>query len=94
MGLSPSLQGVVPPPDGAYPGFNTAEGQSALFSLTPGAGNTAIGAYSLFAVTVGSYNTATGLGEPLFNTSDYNTATGAGALLSNTTGNSNTALGR
>jgi hypothetical protein len=27
---------VVPPPDGGYPGGNTAEGQNALFSLTTG----------------------------------------------------------
>jgi N-acetylneuraminic acid mutarotase len=31
--LSPSARAVSPPPDGAYPGLNTAEGQSALFSL-------------------------------------------------------------
>ena len=34
--LSPTTQAVVPPPDGGYPGFNTAEGQNALFSLTTG----------------------------------------------------------
>src|SRR5262245_32749472 len=32
----PKVQAVVPPPDGGYPGFNTAEGQKALFSLTSG----------------------------------------------------------
>ena len=47
--LSPIAQAVVPPPDGGYPGFNTAEGQNALFSLTTGVGNTAIGWRSLFA---------------------------------------------
>jgi hypothetical protein len=31
------VQAVVPPPDGGYPNFNTAEGQNALFSLTTGA---------------------------------------------------------
>ena len=30
FGLAAS-QAVVPPPDGGYPGFNTAEGQVALF---------------------------------------------------------------
>ena len=27
---SPTSQAVSPPPDGGYPGFNTAEGQNAL----------------------------------------------------------------
>ena len=30
IGLLPRAQAVVPPPDGGYPGFNTAEGQNAL----------------------------------------------------------------
>ena len=38
---------VVPPPDGGYPGGNTAEGASALFSLTTGSYNTAVGFFSL-----------------------------------------------
>jgi hypothetical protein len=29
----PQLQAVIPPPDGGYRGFNTAEGQGALLSL-------------------------------------------------------------
>ena len=32
----PALLAVSPPPDGGYPGGNTAEGQNALFSLRPG----------------------------------------------------------
>ncbi len=40
--LSQSAQGVVPPPDGGYPGQNTAEGQNALKNLTTGSGNTAV----------------------------------------------------
>jgi hypothetical protein len=40
--ISPMAQAVVPPPDGGYPNFNTAEGQNALFSLTTGAANTAM----------------------------------------------------
>ena len=49
--LLPKAQAVVPPPDGGYPNFNTAEGQNALFSLTTGAGNTAVGWYSVFSDT-------------------------------------------
>src|SRR5882724_6387813 len=39
----PTSQAVNPPPDGGYPGFNTAEGQNALFSLTTGSANTVAG---------------------------------------------------
>ena len=39
---------VNPPPDGGYPGVNTAEGQNALLSLdTSGFANTAVGSFSL-----------------------------------------------
>ena len=41
--LSPRLQAVVPPPDGGYPGGNTAGGQNALLNLTSGIYNTAVG---------------------------------------------------
>jgi trimeric autotransporter adhesin len=91
--LSPIVQAVSPAPDGGYPGFNTAEGQNALFSLTTGQGNTAVGWFSLWSVTAGSLNTATGAGALLFNTADNNTAFGAAALLFNTTGIENTAIG-
>ena len=64
----PQAQAVVPPPDGGYPDFTTAEGQKALFSLTSGAANTAVGWYSLFSNTEGSFSTATGAGALLFNT--------------------------
>jgi len=33
---SPMARAVTPEPDGGYPGFNTAEGDNALFSLTTG----------------------------------------------------------
>jgi hypothetical protein len=89
----PQVQAVVPPPDGGYPGFTTAEGQKALFSLTTGSANTAVGWYSLFSDTEGSFNTATGAGTLLFNTAGSNTAFGAAALLFNTTGEDNTAVG-
>jgi endosialidase-like protein len=69
--------GVMPPPDGGYPGKNTAEGQDALFSLRDGNANTANGFSALKANTNG----------------DRNTATGAFALFSNVTGSENTATG-
>jgi hypothetical protein len=90
---APSTFGVVPAPDGGYPGGNTAEGQDALLSLTTGTFNTAVGLFSIEMVTTGNFNTAVGAGALLANTADENTATGAGALLSNTTGDRNTANG-
>jgi hypothetical protein len=98
--ILPKAQAVIPPPDGGYPGFNTAEGQNALFSRTTGVANTAVGWYSLWSNTDGSYNTGVGAGTLLFNIGDQttgdgtqNTAIGAAALLFNTTGFSNTAIG-
>jgi trimeric autotransporter adhesin len=89
----PRVQAVVPPPDGGYPNFTTAEGQNALFSLTTGAANTAVGWSSLKSVTTGGFNTGVGAGTLLFNTGDANTALGAAALLFNTNGFDNTAIG-
>ncbi len=80
--FAPQVQPVVPPPDGGYPNFNTAEWQKALFSLTTGSANTAVGWFSLESLTGGSFNTA-----------DANTAFGAAALLNNSTGGGNTANG-
>jgi hypothetical protein len=91
--LSPMAQAVLPPPDGGYPGGNTAEGQNALFSLTSGGYNTAVGYLSLRSDATASFNTAIGAGTLLANIGDNNTATGAGALLSNIIGASNTATG-
>jgi trimeric autotransporter adhesin len=93
MGFLPRVQAVVPPPDGGYPNFTTAEGTNALQSLTTGSANTAIGWSSLLTNAAGSFNTATGAGSLLFNTADANTAFGAAALLFNTTGTNNTAVG-
>jgi len=89
----PQSQAVAPPPDGGYPGGNTAEGQSALLGLTTGLYNTAVGIYSVLSLTDGNFCTGVGAGTLLSNTADQNTATGAGALLSNTTGGFNTANG-
>jgi hypothetical protein len=91
--LSPA-RAVSPPPDGGYPGGNTAEGENALAFNTIGAGNTAIGAEALFRNTGGSGNTATGVSALHNNTTgDNNTATGHDALKDNTTGRDNTANG-
>ena len=91
--ISPGAQAVIPPPDGGYPGFTTAEGTNALKNLTTGVGNTATGWRSLFANTAGNLNTGVGAGTLLFNAGDNNTATGALALLNNTGGFYNTADG-
>jgi hypothetical protein len=98
--LSPIGQAVVPPPDGGYPGFNTAEGTNALKNLTTGVGDTAVGWFSLFSNTDGSFNTSLGAATLLFNVGDQstgdgvdNTAVGTAALLFNTTGSDNTAVG-
>jgi len=93
FGPMPFAKGVVPPPDGGYPNFTTAEGQNALFTLTSGAANTAVGWFSLKSVTTGSFNTGVGAGTLLLNTGDANTATGTAALLFNTTGFNDTAVG-
>src|SRR2546430_13047431 len=94
LALSPMTRGVVPPPDGGYPGGNTAEGQSALLGRTTGLYNTAGGIYSLLSLTDGNFCTGVGAGTLLANTGDSNTATGAGALLNNTVGDQNTATER
>ena len=90
--LSPTAQAVLPapPPDGGYPGNNTAEGQNALQSLTSGLNNAGIGFRALFKDTSGGNNTATGA-QTLFNntTASHNTATGYISLYNNTTGSFN-----
>jgi hypothetical protein len=92
--LPPKAFGVVPPPDGGYPGNNTAEGDNALLSLTTGIDNTGIGYLALQSNTTGSDNTAIGAFALASNTTgSVNTATGSGALEYNTTGFFNTANG-
>jgi hypothetical protein len=94
FGLLPVAQAVVPAPDGGYPGFNTAEGDGALQSLTSGVHNTAIGFDALFSNTTGIHNTALGFISLGANTTGFeNTATGWGTLLENRTGFHNTATG-
>ena len=82
--LSPMAQAVVPPPDGGYPGYNTAEGQNALFSRTTSVYNTALGAFTLYSDTTGSGNTAVGINGLRNNvTGGFNTAVGLNALFTN-----------
>jgi hypothetical protein len=93
IGLLPKAQAIFPPPDGDYPGGNTAEGREALLSLTDGTYNTAVGFFSLRANRSGNFNTAIGAGALLDNRAEENTAVGAAALLHTTSGSFNTATG-
>jgi uncharacterized coiled-coil protein SlyX len=94
LALAPTVQAVDPPPDGGYPGGNTAEGDDALLVLTSGEANTAIGFGTLSHNTTGNSNTALGFSALVSNTTGGgNTASGISALLSNTTGATNTAVG-
>jgi trimeric autotransporter adhesin len=93
--LAPVARGLVPPPDGCYPAFTTAEGCNALRVLGDGVGNTAVGWYSLFSAGSASYNTGVGAGTLALTTTgaDSNTAVGAAAMLLNASGFNNTAVG-
>lgn len=100
---------VDPPPDGGYPGSNTAEGEDALFSVTTATQNTAVGYHALNASTdlgdntavgaralencTSAQNTAVGSQALLANNSALNVAVGYSAMLSNSTGAFNTACG-
>ena len=86
-------EAVVPPPDGGYPGGNTAEGQNALLRLTTGTFNTAVGFFALRSNDLGNYNTAVGAGALVASSdSAMNTAVGAATLLANIA-DGNTATG-
>ncbi|MFN2509717.1 MAG: tail fiber domain-containing protein, partial [Chthoniobacterales bacterium] len=95
IALAPATRAVDPPPDGGYPGRNTAEGDNALESLARGGvENTALGYVALLFNTTGDRNTATGAFALSDNTTGSdNTASGVQALLRNTTGFKNTANG-
>src|SRR5262245_12949231 len=82
--LTPLAQAVVPAPDGGYPGYNTAEGQNALFSRTTSVWNTALGAFTLYGDTTGNGNTAVGINALRRNIiGGSNTAVGLNALFAN-----------
>jgi hypothetical protein len=92
--LAPALEALSPPPDGGYPGGNTAEGQNALTSLTSGTYNTAVGFDALSDNSTALFNTAIGSDAlATNNVGGGNTAAGSEALTNNTSGSSNTAVG-
>src|ERR1700757_4544600 len=77
---------LPPPPDGGYPGGNTAEGDDALLHVNTAIGinNTAVGANALRDDTAGYYNVAVGSGALANNTTgNFNMAIGAEALTNN-----------
>jgi uncharacterized coiled-coil protein SlyX len=84
---------LVPPPDGCYPGFTTAEGCDALKFVTTGVGNTGLGWRALFSADGSSFSTGVGAAALVLNRGDANTSVGAAALLLNTFGGRNTAVG-
>jgi hypothetical protein len=96
LAVLPVARAVVPPPDGGYPGQNTAEGTNALFNANPftgGSWNTAVGYRALFSDTYGKSNTGIG-NQALTNNmgGPDNTAVGYHALF-HSDGVENTALG-
>ena len=91
--FAPQTRAVSPAPDGGYPGFNTAEGDQALFLLFGGIGNTGLGWRSEFSNIGASFNTGVGAGSLVLNNADANTALGTAALLLNVDGFQNTAVG-
>src|SRR4029453_7682163 len=80
LALSPVARAVEPAPDGGFPNQNTAEGDSALFSLTTGSAKTELGFVALFSLATGFANTASGYQALYNNTAEFNTATGYRAL--------------
>jgi len=85
---------IVPPPDGCYPGFTTAEGCQALKNASSSAtANTALGWRALYSVIDGGFNVGVGAGALVLDRADANTAVGTAALLLNQFGGRNTAVG-
>jgi len=92
--LSPAVRAVNPPPDGGYPGGNTAEGQNALLNLTGGGiHNSAFGFDALVSQTDADFCTAVGSAAMLLNNASENTAVGCAALFTNSTGTRNNGFG-
>jgi hypothetical protein len=94
VGLAATALAVSPPPDGGYPNNTTAEGDSALFSLTTGVNNTGLGYNALYNNTTGSSNTAIGSQALYANTNGIgNNAIGFSAMIANRSGSYNLADG-
>lgn len=80
--------------DYASGNYNTAFGDSVLFSNTTGRRNTGVGSQALYTNTTGAYNTGVGPLALYSNTSGQeNTALGVQASQSNTTGSDNVSVG-
>src|SRR5882757_11458310 len=91
--FAPQTRAVSPAPDGGYPGFNTAEGDQALFLLFGGIGNTGLGWRSEFSNIGASFNVGVGAGSLVLNNGDANTAVGTASILLNVDGTRNTGVG-
>ena len=92
--LALTARAVDPPPDGGYPGANTAEGDLALLRLTTGTDNTAVGTAALQNNTTGSGDTALGVVTLFLNRGgSNNTAVRFAAMNLNFGGDLNTATG-
>jgi endosialidase-like protein len=97
--LLPTVRAVTPPPDGGYLNAVTAEGEDALFNLSPNPvfsqDTTAIGFHALFSATSSFFDTAVGSQALASSTGgEANTAVGYKALTGNTGGAFNTAVGQ
>ena len=71
--FAPNGFGVVPPPDGGYPGFTTAEGTNALKNLTTGVANTAIRLVFALLRTAQAATTLAWVPERSFSTTETKT---------------------
>lgn len=79
---------------GGQSSYNTAVGNSSLFSVTTGGYNSAFGVYSLYSNTAGFQNSAAGYFSLQHNTTgNANSAFGMSSLYSNTGGDQNSAFG-
>ena len=95
--ISSAFGGLNPPPDGGYPGQNTATGTLAMDNMPAsgyGQNNTAIGYSALVNNSSGTSNAALGANALRSNTTGGgNTANGMASLYSNTIGSLNTGSG-
>src|SRR6266404_192472 len=76
--LVQNTQAVSPPPDGGYPGANTAEGQSVLLGLTTGTCDLTTGMYAYYKLdeASGGAADASGNGRGLSQSGTIGSSTG------------------